>query len=325
MMQTIIKAAGWLAALALLLALGAFVLAQREKDVQMEDLLEENTRLKQSIETLRKVDDETKNDEDLPEEKAAPGQELPLFSVPTDFDPASLVQNMLAQSQDPGMDSAFDPMAKLFNSPEGRRMAEYGARTAVNMQYRPLFEQLALPPEIEARVRELLQDFASEAIDVGLQAFDKDTDFEAMSQLNLEREAKLRNDIAQLLSPEELAIFDEYQETLPERMIEQSYDMLLRMYGTGLSEEKMQLVKQVLVEETLHLPEDPDVPPADALQTYAIQQEEAFARALERLAPDLSEEEYAAVMAFVEQQLSMVDSVTRVLDWRKPVPARTGS
>lgn len=324
-MQGLMKTAGWLIAVVLGLALGAVIYDNSIKAKQIEALMQENVQLKQSVAALQKINDLSKAEQAATETKPAAPPELPVFSVPGDFDPASLVQNMLSQSQTAEMDSPFDPLANLFNSQEGRRMADFSARTAINMQYRDLFQQLALPPETEAQVKELLQQFASDAINAGLKALSGNADAEGMQQANLERETQLRNNLAQLLTPEELAQYDAYQEALPEKMLEQSYETMLRMYGTGLSEESIQMVKQVLVEETLHLKPDPDIPPADAMQTYAVQQEEAFARALERLAPDLSEEEYAAVEDFIEQQQTLVDSVARVLDWRKPLPAQPGS
>ncbi|MBE0557759.1 MAG: hypothetical protein IH628_11055, partial [Proteobacteria bacterium] len=281
--------------------------------------------LKQGIEAIQKLNDLSRT-EDLSLEMApkAPAQ-LPVFSVPDDFNPASLVEDMLSSTQPVESNSILDPLAKFLERPEGRRMAEYSIKTAVNMQYRPLFDELGLPPETEEKIKEILQQYVSESINAGLRAFDKSADSESLQSMSTEREAKLREDLSQLLSPEELAQYDAYQATLPERMLGQSYETQLRMFHGDISEESIALVKQVLVEETLHLKASQDMPPADAVEVYAIQQEEAFSRALERLAPEISEEEYAAVEAFIKLQQELVDSVARVLDWKKPVPAQSGS
>ena len=195
------------------------------------------------------------------------------------------------------------PFAAMLEGMQGDSIAEAGAQMNVNMMYSGLFDELGLDAETEAAVRDILMQHMTRATKESLGILSGDTKPQDLKALSKEWDKELHANLAKVLTADEMAVYDAYQEELPVRMLEQQYDMQLSMFAPGLSEETHDLVKEVLVEEMVDLqPEIDGVPDADALQHLSETMDLAFERALERLDPSLSDEDYTAVQGFMDQQ-----------------------
>ena len=207
-------------------------------------------------------------------------------------------------------------MMEVFQTPRGEQMLKSGVKMTVNMQFGDFFDMIA--PEYVDAVREIVSDFMihTARLGVGFMNADGDRDMEAaMEEVETARETLLR-DLDAVIGEEGVALFEQYERELPGRLMDQSLEMQLGMFARGLSEETRVLVRQTLVEELLAVqPEQmPQVPVAmGGMQEIQENQNEAYARALDRLAVQLPEEDFNTVQQFVEQQQQMVNMFSSMM------------
>lgn len=233
------------------------------------------------------------------EERAAP-------AVPEGFDPSKLLESMLGKDAAP--DTAGGMLARMFEGPQGEAMAESAASMMLNMQFNDLFAGWNLPREAEEQVRDIFKRYMKEQVQRGMR-FLKEKPERAVVKADMDAlDAQMREELAQVLTPEQMAEFEAYEEGIPARMLEQSYDMQLRMFGAGLTDENREFVKQVLVEEMLAYQPDPrDVPDPEQMREFFTHQDEVYDRVLEQVSAQLDEEQFHIVERFIEQQRAAVE------------------
>lgn len=205
----------------------------------------------------------------------------------------------------PADDDAPSPLLQMAMSDEAIARS---AGINLNMRYGELFTHLQLDAEradeIRAIIRSILEQQTRDALARarGGQGPQPPIDYDVW----------IREELAQVLTPQELAAFDEYQAGMNERIQRQSYDLQLTMFAPGLTPENRALALDVLVEET------------------AIAQQEGtgrtvvYDRALERLAGSLDEPQYALFEGFVEQQRAIATVEDNQGDVRQFVYALPG-
>lgn len=203
------------------------------------------------------------------------------------------------ESEEDGHD-ATPPFLRMFEDDEA---IVASAKMQVGMQYGMLLADLKLPAEVEDEVREILAGSIAEQLRKTMKAMQDGTmkDFRANQSDEAVTEA-LRTELSTVLNAEEMAIWEDYEANKGYYMLEQSYDMQLGMYAPTMSRETRDTVKQVLAEEmTVSQQDQPnsgDSNPNDWVAT----QSDAMNRGLERLSTVLTEDEYAQVERFIEQQ-----------------------
>ncbi len=108
--------------------------------------------------------------------------------------------------------------------------------------------------------------------------------------------------MSELLSPDDLELFDEYYATLEERSLRRGHAFQMDLYGQGLSQENRVLVSDALVEEELALLD------AQRQSTHAIPPEQVLEerlamhdRVLERLSGAMEDRQYAILEEFLGQ------------------------
>jgi hypothetical protein len=126
---------------------------------------------------------------------------------------------------------------------------------------------------------------------------------EGMDKTQKDKDALMKKELASVLSPDQLATFDEYEKHLPERMLENSYATQLSMMSPSLTPENRTRTVQVIIEE-MRPGLDPNQSTQQAMQMQSFQQE-AFARARDRLAQELEADQLAQVDSFIAQQQMM--------------------
>jgi hypothetical protein len=204
----------------------------------------------------------------------------------------------------------------MFGGEGGKQLADYSARMTVNMHYSDLFRELSLPPETEQRVREIITRHMSDQITRGIEMLQEDPGPERVKRMEEEATERLRDELSGVLTVKEMALWDDYQEAMPERVLDQTYEMQLNMFASGLTPESRDMVKQAIVDEMLAMnPQAMQYPQTTeaALKTTFDMQRDAFARARERVAEQLAEDQLAHFDRFVETQEQMVETALQMM------------
>ncbi len=180
--------------------------------------------------------------------------------------------------------------------------AERFAHSAVQMNYGEFLEGLDLDPEVLEMVRAALLEVMMDMSVHGVRG-PGDVSRERLSEE--EYDQLLHDQLSGLLSPEDLWLFDEYQETLEERGLLRNCMFQMDLYGHGLSEENRVLIADVLVEEQLAMLA------AQRASARALTPEEKsdalldlYDRALEWLWHTMDEEQYAILERFIRQVIN---------------------
>jgi hypothetical protein len=207
-------------------------------------------------------------------------------------------------------------LSRMFGGESGKQLADYSARMSVNMYYGDLFRELNLPPETEQQVRDIITRHMTDQIAQGMEMLQQQSDPETVKRMEEEATKRLRDELSQVLTGEEMAFWDEYQETMQQRVLDQSYDMQLSMFATGLTPESRDVVRQAIVDEMLasspHGLQYPQTTEA-ALETAIDIQRGAFTRARARVAEQLLEDQLAHFDRFVETQEQMLDMALQMM------------
>lgn len=189
----------------------------------------------------------------------------------------------------------------------GREMVKGSAKMAYKMQYEQFFKKLNLPPEKEEQVREIIMRNLGDMMGDGLSLFG------AVPAAEAERlhaaEQKLNEELAGVLSPEQLAQWEQYAEHMPDQMLTQLMSMQLEKYTPGVSPESRALVQQIMMEEMTATPpaENPDAAVADLMR-------QGLERARDRAGQELPPAEFEEVNAYFGKQIQALDSSARLLN-----------
>ncbi|MFC1736772.1 hypothetical protein ACFL1X_11695, partial [Candidatus Hydrogenedentota bacterium] len=193
-------------------------------------------------------------------------------------------------------------LAQMFEGEQGRKMAETNARAALGMLYGDFFMETNLPEEDERQIRELIVAHLTKQMINSVNTIDKKATAGSMKEREQKENEALRDQVAEYLTYEELAVWDEYQATMEERGMRKGFDVQLNLISPGLTPENRELAVNVMVEEVMTLKaaafEDPN---AVVGANSAIEgQRKAFANTRERLAEELDEDQLGHYDRFVE-------------------------
>ncbi len=279
--------------------IAALTLAMADKEQQVASLEQKVLALGELVEDLAKAS--------APEVPSNPIAAMPEgMEVPEDFDPAELFKQMIPDDEKNG---GMSGMMDMFKGEEGKKMREMGARMNLNMLYGELFTELGLDPERGDALKALIMESMTQQIEMGMGALDKDFDAEAMVATQKEAEEKLASQVKELLNPDEYDQYAEYEAHKEERVLKQSLEMQLGMFGgAGLSAENKALTIDTIIEEFQFMQSDD----ANAAQmmTNPLQM---YDNALERLEGSMEPEQLAHVENFVQQQRDMMEAAAQMM------------
>lgn len=224
----------------------------------------------------------------------------------------ALMEGDGSETPDMGM---LGSMMEMFDSPQGEQMLEAGVTMSMNMQFADFFDMLA--PETVEAAREILGNFMIHTARYGMSFMDAENDADmdtALNTMTAERDNMLA-ELRSVIGEDGVALFEQYEEELPGKMMDQTLRMQLGMFAGGLSAETQDIVRNTLVEELLAVQPDNTTTIPNALEARNVMesQDEAYARALERLSVAISEEEYVVVERFVDQQQQMVNMFSSMM------------
>lgn len=172
------------------------------------------------------------------------------FPVPETVNPTALLKKMLGtDGDDEGADKEknSNPMAAMFAGEAGEQMMRAGAKTALATQYHDLFTTLDLPEERADALREVLQAHLEDQAMAGLALMRG----EPIEESTAHQAEDLKNAVAEVLTPEEMARFEQYQDEMPGRLMRQQFDLQIGMLAPGMEAETRQYTVDVLVDHML--------------------------------------------------------------------------
>ena len=292
----------------------------REQRFLVDSVQSEVESLNEQLSVLQALLAEIRANQEMPANVAV--NPAPVHQTPDQSAEArAALKDQLEQAQE-AADAAGERAATMFSaidtdSEAFQHMSEVQANAQVDMVYADMFDELALPPDRAAAVRQVLIDSTLDEMRSGIEAMrdGKAVDAEAQTAANDAREEQLRADLRSILTPEEFARWEQYADTKPARMLASSYDMQLNSLAPGLSLENRQLARDVLVEETLLLQTDSGDPfagfadPETSIQTQA----QILENAANRLATVFDAQQMERFQAFADYQLSLMESATRLM------------
>jgi hypothetical protein len=198
-----------------------------------------------------------------------------------------------------GLKDMMGGMAEMMNSPE---MQEMTAKMQVNMQYAEYLALFADDPEKQALINSILMEHSMEqtANAFALMAEADGIDASLDQAMNATPLSEL---LAEVLTPQELAEFEIYEEEKPARMMRQSFDMQLSMMASGIPEESRAVIGDLVMEEWSYAQADSSNQSDVNAMTSQL---EIYERALERSADYLSETDYSQFESFVDYQQTIM-------------------
>ncbi len=304
-MEMCIRYGGWCLAALLALAVGALLFSLHDKNQEIAGLHGDCEQLREENATLRKERSERPLAMN-PSPVSGTRSKANTAASDTSSTGETGRSGNSAQTTDEsgGQPNADVPVERVLVNPEAH---EQGAEMLLPIAYGDLLHQLDLPPETENQVRVILKNFILGTMDVfsrnaGTKGGRMVAVNDGFGRHTAEDKARLLAELRNVLAPEELALVEEYEETLPGRMLNMAYEMQLNLYAPGLIPENQQMVKEVLVDEMLAIQPDPAAP---GNRPMGNTQSEAYRRALDRLAPAMAPEQFALVERFVQQQEDM--------------------
>jgi len=245
------------------------------------------------IESLRKQLDDLKRQ--LEQASAKPAQTEEVVPEPPSQEPPDAAES---QPDDGGPS-------------QGERMADAQMGMIADMAYQDLFNELSLPPDVRATVKNAVVASMTEARKATMKALQSnDQTAKQMHAQELDRKAVLRSELAALLTPEELAAWDDYEPVADQILYEKLVDGQLNMLASGLSSENRTLASQVMAEELVR--EFDAFNASEEIYTttsYNHAQARALNASLERLSEVMDGEQYGHVEGFVNQALAMFDAM----------------
>jgi hypothetical protein len=223
--------------------------------------------------------------------------------VPKGFDPKALFKSMLGAAKTEGAESepSKNPFASMFEGEQGEKLMESMIPTQVEMQYSALFSELNLSDERKAALREVLLEHARAGARYGMAMMrgeaTKDGDGPPSDE-------DLLTAVGEVLDPEELKQFTEYQEAMPERLLRQQYDMQIGMFAGDLPQEVRDRTVDVLVENVLA--SQPDGMNSGVMPNFESMRA-AFDTSLATLEQEVAPEYLDRVRAVIQQQQAGID------------------
>ncbi len=312
-MKNAFAVSGWVIAAVALVAVAYFGNRLRVARTELAALQEEAKAVEARVAELSTaVKTATKQVADA-SEQAVRELETHLVEQPPSPEPVDVAP------EDPAAETPADddpkkksPLAKMLDSMDVDTMAKIQAVNTLDMSYKRLFDALDLPPDVKVQVHDALLAIKTEenaAMFRQMKSGDE-TNFDETEREKAERNTRLRASLATLLSKDDLAAWEDYENNITEHTLAGSMDMMVGMYAGALTPENRVLAVDTVVEEMMASldPEnflaqgkpttDLDIP---GQETHINRQLDALARAQERLADAFDDEQYAAFGDFVEQ------------------------
>lgn len=207
----------------------------------------------------------------------------------------------------------------LFNGENGDAMVKMGADMSVNMLYGQLFNDLQLPANVADQAKDIISIHMASQMKASLKLLSSnEVEKTRIVEEQKNAEKQLRDELASMLTPNELTLYDQYQEQIPRNSLELNYDIQLKMTGASMSPETSDLIKRSMVDEILAvIPDYGKFGSASTLnpQSTIDLQMAAIGHVRERLQDQLDSDQFAMADQFLKQQGTQLQLAQEM--WRK--------
>lgn len=228
-----------------------------------------------------------------------------------------VLEEILAEKEVPKEEDGINFFSKLMGSFMSGDIADSIVDMTYDITYGDLNAMLGLTEERADAVRRILKEHQKNAFKMTGDVLTGNAEPEDRGKYDAD--ADLLSALSEVLDPDELEAFEEFEAEIPARMLRNSYQTTLSILARGLSPENRELTLDVLVEETLLANQgglDPD--PVAALQPEILRKQfdsqlAAFEATLDRLSGAMDDDQFAIVEHFVDQQIAMQEMSRRVM------------
>ncbi len=311
-MRTTLLALGWLFAIALGIVAAMQATGAREAREEAAHAAERLTEAQASVDELTtRVDDLSGQMDDLLielnelETAKAELEAANRIAVETTVDSEDAAPEPPAESApSDGATKRKNPFAKMFGGVMTDEMAEQSARLSVDVDYGDLIVELDLDDARAYQLREIVTRVLKAQTKTAL------GDADAVQAGNSD---PLREELARILTANELAKYDQYRAALPEKTLRTQYGLALGLYAPQLSEEDHAAALDVIVEESLAASATRASGGGD-LHGFVERQTAAFDNAAARLAEMFDADQMAPINRFLDWQQSSLQMVLRMMD-----------
>lgn len=194
-------------------------------------------------------------------------------------------------------------------------VASLGAKMSVQVDYRPIFEELSLPAETEAAVKAIMVRQKKLKIETGIKSMKEGIPLEERRAIIDAANKEMWSGIAGLLSPEQVERLQEFHVKLPRIRLEQVFDLQLRQLPTPLAEPALTKVRDILVEELAEYQVDPESSPDfEHIKSMLTSQLGGFDRARERIGAELDPASAEIGQRFVDVEKARLEKGVGSLD-----------
>ncbi len=308
-MGKVIQYGGWAVALALFLY-SAFLTSQLTKSRDALSTADHTGVVKEPA--IEKAPAHVMLEEKLRETEAKLAEANALLAEASQPDsPVPMEEEAPEVSEAVSDDGKDDEEANDAEPSQQERIAQAQAGAMVDMIYGDLLAELGLTPEQAAPFKEAMAANMLKEQKLMQGAFaSKDRPAKSVRAERLTLEASLRAKLTDVLTPEELAAYDNYEPVADQILYEKLVEGQLNMLASGLNEENRILTSQVVAEELVREIEQFDQ--SEDLYTmtnFNAAQARALHSSLDRMAEALDADQLALVDGFVTQALAVFDAM----------------
>jgi hypothetical protein len=223
-------------------------------------------------------------------------------------DMSEMMKNLLMDNPNAADLEEGSPVAEMMKAFSGFAESPAFNKMIVNQEFSGLFDRLELTPERKEELMAILLENSHNALASTMGIIENDGlhDFDRFREEKEAAEKKLRDAMAKVLTPNELAVFDDYQTNKYEYMQRDNMLTELSYLSNRVSDQSLnQFVDLYLQYDTAPDPFDPEhnvFDPASMGSAIYSQRVETLQLALDQLAPNLTPEEHAVFSQHIELQ-----------------------
>jgi len=307
-MGKVIQYGGWAVALALFLY-SAFLTSQLTKSRDALSTVDHTGVMKEPA--IERAPAHVMLEEKLRETEAKLTEANALLAEASQADSPVLMEEAPEVPEAVSDDGNDDEEANDAEPSQQERIAQAQAGAMVDMIYGDLFAELGLTPEQAAPFKEAMAANMLKEQKLMQGAFaSKDRTAKSVRAERLALEASLRAKLTDVLIPEELTAYDNYEPVADQILYEKLVEGQLNMLASGLNEENRILTSQVVAEELVREIEQFDQ--SEDLYTmtnFNAAQARALHSSLDRMGDALDADQLALVDGFVTQALAVFDAM----------------
>lgn len=133
--------------------------------------------------------------------------------------PLATIPDEPAPDAPPQQPAFMEEVASMMQQPEFKEMMRSQQKMVMDQFYGELFKALDLEPDTQARFKDLLADRMLAGMETGMSLFggEENSDSQAIAERLMAAQQVSNDQIRELLSDEEYALFEQFEETQPER------------------------------------------------------------------------------------------------------------